>query len=368
MLNIFKKTVITVNRRISWLFTVVAVALISLGYLMTRLGLEKGVSQPLHIYLGYAYAALVTTHFLLSIPMLGFPWRKYLSEPEKLLKGWALVRVLQRASAWVLLAGSVLMVGTGLGWNELILWRIVSFTPHVQLDRIITLALIIHIATGIKSATARNNIGFPLGNKGLALLSSLLILSAVFVDAHLGKAEQETDGEVVYTETDTDIEDTIPKSVGSLRLGYKFGGDSQEYRFNPEEVETLRPDIFREGHFSVFDALVHIADRGDVDLEYYFDESKNTYVIDSLEGSRFWWYEIYYDGGWPESNYYRMDHYPWKDGADLTFFETNEKRVGDATSTLNARWGGWRGTAARWCCLSCKSGASMTRGVSRTCP
>lgn len=330
MLNIPKKTVITVNRKISWLFTVVAVALISLGYLMTGLDIDRGAIQPLHIYLGYAFAVLVTTHFLLSIPSIGFPWRTLWSDPEKLLKGWTFVRVLQRVSAWVLLAGSVLMVGTGLGWNELILWRVVSFTPHVQLDRVIALALIIHAVTGIKSATARNKISIPLGNNGLILLSSLLMISAVFVDTSLGKDELNNGSEIVYTDPYTDSGNTTPSNIGSLRLGYKFSGNSQAYHFNPEEVKTLRPDIFREGYFSVFDALVHVAELGDIDLEYHFDESKNTHVIDSLQGSSYWWYEIYYDGGWPESNYYRMDHYPWKDDADLTFFETNEKRVRDA--------------------------------------
>jgi hypothetical protein len=53
----------------------------------------------------------------------------------------------------------------------------------------------------------------------------------------------------------------------------------------------------------------------------------NTFVIDRLQGTKDWWYEIYYDGGWPETNYYRMDHYPWKDGSELTFFETSAQRV-----------------------------------------
>ena len=38
-----------------------------------------------------------------------------------------------------------------------------------------------------------------------------------------------------------------------------------------------------------------------------------THVIDSIDGMTHWWYRAYYDNGWPESNNFRMDLYPYKD-------------------------------------------------------
>jgi hypothetical protein len=94
-----------------------------------------------------------------------------------------------------------------------------------------------------------------------------------------------------------------------------------------EEIETVRPDIFREGHFSIFDILVHLDGTGKIDLEYHFDKSMNTHVIDSLEGKKNWWYEAYYDGGWLETNVFRMDHYPYKEKMFIKVFPTDKNRL-----------------------------------------
>jgi hypothetical protein len=53
----------------------------------------------------------------------------------------------------------------------------------------------------------------------------------------------------------------------------------------------------------------------------------NTYQIDSLNGHDNYWYRIWYDGGWPEENVFRMDHYPWKDGAWLKFVRRPSGRL-----------------------------------------
>ena len=80
--------------------------------------------------------------------------------------------------------------------------------------------------------------------------------------------------------------------------------------FEPGEVETKRADLFQPGHFSLFDVLVHLHEQGHFDLEYHFDETMNTYVIDSLDGQTGCWYNADYDEGWPELSVFRMDHYP----------------------------------------------------------
>lgn len=95
------------------------------------------------------------------------------------------------------------------------------------------------------------------------------------------------------------------------------------YTFDPTAVASVRPDIFQPGHFSLFDVLVHLGERGTIDLDYHFDASLNTHVIDVIDGVDDWWYRVYYDGGWSEDNVFRMDHYPWKHGTALRVVSAN---------------------------------------------
>jgi len=91
------------------------------------------------------------------------------------------------------------------------------------------------------------------------------------------------------------------------------------FQFNPTEVETVRSDLFNPGYFSLFDVLVHLADKGKMDLKYHFDAEMDTNVIDDLNGSSNWWYSVWYSGGWPESSVHRMDYYPVKDKMRIAF-------------------------------------------------
>ena len=90
-----------------------------------------------------------------------------------------------------------------------------------------------------------------------------------------------------------------------------------KFSFEPANVNTLRPDIFVDGHFSLFDALVHIHELGHIDLQYRFDDDLATHVIESIEGQPHWWYVAHYAAGWWEDSVLHMDLYPWKDGTAL---------------------------------------------------
>lgn len=116
-----------------------------------------------------------------------------------------------------------------------------------------------------------------------------------------------------------DISDTAAQLTGVI--GIEGLG---EFDFNPEEVTTIRNDIFREGHFSLFDVLVHLERSGEIEIDYYFDQDMNTYVITELEGHGNWWYDAYYDGGWRERSVFRMDHYPYKDKMTLNLIQASE--------------------------------------------
>ena len=108
--------------------------------------------------------------------------------------------------------------------------------------------------------------------------------------------------------------DTRPTAVGEVHVD-----GLGTFTFDPAEVDTLRPDLFNEGHFSFFDVLVHVGDREDLELEYRFDEDLNTHHIEAVDGRGGWWYDAHYSGGWPERSVFRMDHYPYKDGTTLSF-------------------------------------------------
>lgn len=98
---------------------------------------------------------------------------------------------------------------------------------------------------------------------------------------------------------------TLPNSIRIDGIG--------EFEFDPTDIDTVRTDIFRDGHFSVFAVLVHLDNRGEIDMEYHFDAGMDTHVIDSINKRVNWWYTAHYAGGWSEKNRYRMDYYPYKD-------------------------------------------------------
>jgi hypothetical protein len=98
-----------------------------------------------------------------------------------------------------------------------------------------------------------------------------------------------------------------------------------EFTFEVGEVETLRPDIFQPGHFSLFDIVVHLAEQGDIELDYHFDEAMDTHVIDSINGQSGWWDKAHYSQGWYEANVFRMDMYPYKNGASMRLYREDEE-------------------------------------------
>lgn len=114
---------------------------------------------------------------------------------------------------------------------------------------------------------------------------------------------------------------TIPTKIATVRVGLNT------YTFNPANVQTTRPDIFKPGFFSAFDILVQLHKQGDLELQYHFDQSKNTHIIDSINQQTDWWYQIYYSGGWLENNVFRPDHYPWKDQTTLTFYQESREKI-----------------------------------------
>ena len=99
------------------------------------------------------------------------------------------------------------------------------------------------------------------------------------------------------------------------------------FEFEPEKIETKRSDIFEGDHFSIFDILVYLDDKGDIDMKYHFDDDMNTYEIDSINGKTNWWHMAYYDGGWEEDNVFRIDHYPYKPLMYIRLFQVDSDKI-----------------------------------------
>ena len=98
------------------------------------------------------------------------------------------------------------------------------------------------------------------------------------------------------------------------------------FNIGPEDIATVLPDLIQPGHFSIFDVLVALGQRGDIELDYHYDASMATHVIDALEEKTGWWYQACYSAGWFEKNAQRMDQYLVKDETTIRFFQERTDR------------------------------------------
>ena len=114
------------------------------------------------------------------------------------------------------------------------------------------------------------------------------------------------------------------KPLGKASVRIDSVGD---FVIDLEEVSTRRPDIFRSGHFSMFDVLAHLAAKGEIEMEHHLDSGMDTHIIDAVNGQAGWWYEAYYAGGWRERNVFRMDMFPFKNGTNLRLVREGSERL-----------------------------------------
>jgi len=162
----------------------------------------------------------------------------------------------------------------------------------------------------------------------MLLLASIVLFSAGCSDG--GPAEEAVvpEDEELQAEDDRDDENRVFGEVSDTAAAMNGELDIENvgtFTFNPENVETVRDDIFKDGYFSIFDVLVHLEQSGQIEMDYYFDLEMKTYVIDNLGGQENWWYDAYYDGGWRERSVFRMDLYPYKDEMTLRFVRASEE-------------------------------------------
>jgi hypothetical protein len=99
--------------------------------------------------------------------------------------------------------------------------------------------------------------------------------------------------------------DPIPTAPGSIEIR-----GIGTFTYDPTTITSLRTDLFVAGRFSAFDVLVQLARAGQIELQYAYDESAATYVIQSINGLDGWWYDVRMPGGAFERTALRMDTYP----------------------------------------------------------
>ncbi len=169
------------------------------------------------------------------------------------------------------------------------------------------------------------------GSRYLLLIAALIVLAAFSGGCTEWQVVEPEVSEPDSPEPGADLTDQENRVFGEVsETAAELTGEIEieglgNYSFDPQEVQTVRDDLFRDNYFSIFDVLVYLKQSGQVDIEYDFNEEMNTYVISSLNGYDDWWYDAYYDGGWRERSVFRMDHYPYKDKMSLKIIRVSEE-------------------------------------------
>ena len=75
--------------------------------------------------------------------------------------------------------------------------------------------------------------------------------------------------------------------------GRRFSFDPDQYN-----IESVRPDIFAPGFFSMFDVILVVADAHQIPIEYQYNVDYKTHFITKMNGiSDNYWYHFSYDAG-----------------------------------------------------------------------
>ncbi len=298
-----------IHRATSWLITLFALITILLGYAATRRWFpEYELFLFLHGVTGWIFPGLLLIHFIFSIIYLKLNLRRiFKGLKNERTSGTSTLRLLQRITKWGIIFFAILISLSGLTfypWFVAIFGNFFDFTLHLDFDYVLSIFMILHVGIGAKFFLTRRKITHWSTNLSIIFLVFFFLFMSVAID--------------------------LPTGLGDphVRIGRNI------YNYIPEEVETARPDLFKNGSFSVFDVLLHLDSKGEIDLNYHFNTSMDTYVIDSLNGGINWWYYTYYSGGGREQNVERIDHYPWKPGAMIGLYQESVSYIQSAYSTF----------------------------------
>ena len=309
---------IRVHRYSSWILVGLSLATFTTGYGLARGWLPSDFTLSwVHRVFEILFITFLVIHIGITAFRFKLRWRAtFLGLRKNHGTSIHLLRIAQRISSWAIVVLALLMIIPGLNGYDVIAQRledVVPFAWHKVFDMFLAFATIIHVAVGIKFLSIRKRWKGPTSDFFIVGLVMVLLVLPLYMEA-----SRIPDPEPVPA-TGLILD---PDPLDGIIDAYVRIGDAQ-YGFNSEEVESIRPDIFVSGTFSMFDILVHLSAKGLIDMEYHFDASMNTHVIDMMNGIENWWYELHYSGGWLEPNSFRMDMYPWKEGTIVRYHESN---------------------------------------------
>ncbi len=344
---------VRLNRKVAWLLFLAAALVIFTGYGQSIRGFNREVMRGIHLIAEWFFIAFITYHVIVGTFLARY---KYGSSLRRILRRKAgvpaILRFILRASSWPLLVVSAVVILAGLSYYGILT---LSFNRHVEVDAVFFILFVLHTTAGASVAIKRRwsgdggqgrDAGRAVGIsrrrfvKWAGLLGLVIGAGAGYLLLRPGRKPGEAGARPNpgngsgQDSDDFDRQDARPRQQGEVTVGNRV------FTFDPRQVKTIRPDIFRTGFFSIFDVLVHLHDEGKITLEYHFDQDLNTNVIDRIDGGPGWWYQIYYSGGWPERSVFRPDHYPWKDDTTLRFFREDPGR-------LEAVYSEWRDETKR---------------------
>ena len=312
-----KSQQIRVHRIVSWLLSILALAIIITGYTVSR-GWVQGfliyTFGAIHRFLEIWFLSFLILHIGITYSRYKLNWRR-LFDGLRDKSGTKIhtLRLVQRVSSWLIVVVAFLVIIPGLSGYYVIsltLGKVIPFSIHRIFDVVLIVVIVVHVSVGIKFASIRRRMKSRVVDIAIVGFAISLILIAGYLEIAPNLPQDQVPG-VIITRVYIDPEDLIDASV-------LIGNVS--YRFDSSQVNTTRPDIFQPGEFSMFDVVVYVAGRGFIDLDYEFNETMNTHVINSINGTEHWWYSAFYSGGWNEGNAFRMDHYHWKQDTTLSLF------------------------------------------------
>ena len=305
-----------IHRYVSWILVPSFMFTVITGYAMTRHWFQTNiVLTTLHRISEWFFISLLLAHLLFTSIVSKITWKTILSKlKEGKAKKLYTIRLIQKVTSYLIVIFSILVIISGLynyAWFALKVGEILPFSLHRNFDVYLNLLVIIHVSIGLYFLFSR-----------MKVKRILIKIFAYGIIASLS-------GGIIYLEipqkilTQPPIDDdpynpTIPFPYNQTHV-VKLGG--VEYVYNSSEISTIRPDIFREDHFSLFDVLLYLDNQSSIDLEYHYDSSMGAHIIDIINNQTFWWYKAWYDGGWPEINAMRMDMYPWKPGTSIEMYK-----------------------------------------------
>lgn len=305
------------HRIISWLLVAFFLTTVFTGYSMTQNWFkDKYLLSQLHRISEWFFVGLLLYHLIYTMFFTKISSKKLITKlREKRGVEINSLRLIQKVASWGIMITVLLTILSGLNgyvWFANTFGEIIPFSWHRVLDLIMNIFIIIHIAIGLKFLTIRKKLRKQWVNYAIATLTILLLIGAIYL-------------QIPKNNTRFPINPGTPSEEDMVKITIK----GIQYEFNPFNVTTTRPDIFKGDQFSMFDVVVHLDEIGKVNLDYHFDTSMNTFVIDSMNGETDWWYRTWYSGGWSEENAFRMDHYPWKFGTTLSFYQEREEYLKD---------------------------------------